>query len=106
MKFLAMEVEIEGVTPDRCRPHLRAEAERVWELYESGVLREIYFRGDRDAAVLVLECSSGDAAERCLATLPLVREGLIRFEVIPLVPYPGFRRLFGETGGGIAPSTP
>ena len=29
-----------------------------------------------------------------LETLPLVQAGLIRFEVIPLVPYPGFGRLF------------
>lgn len=93
MKFLAMEKEIQGVTSDRCRPYLRAEAERVLELYESGTLREIYFRGDRDAAVLVLECSSVDEVGRVLSTLPLVREGLIRFDVIPLVPYPGFRRI-------------
>jgi hypothetical protein len=30
-----------------------------------------------------------------LETLPLVREGLIAFEVIPLKPYPGLWRLFG-----------
>ncbi len=93
MKFLALEEEIKGVPSDRCRPYLRAEAERVFELYESGMLREIYFRGDRNAAVLVLECSKADEAGQVLSTLPLVREGLIRFELIPLVPYPGFRRL-------------
>ncbi len=93
MKFLAMEVEIEGVAAERCRPYLRAEAERVLELYESGMLREIYFRGDRNAAVLVLECSGAEEAIQLLSALPLVREGLIRFALIPLVPYPGFRRL-------------
>jgi len=29
-----------------------------------------------------------------LATLPLVKEGLITFEIIPLAAYPGFSRLF------------
>jgi hypothetical protein len=35
-------------------------------------------------------------AQRLLETLPLVQAGLITFEVIPLIPYPGFERLFGE----------
>ncbi len=95
MKFLAMEREVAGSGADQCRPFLRAEAERAWELYETGVLREIYFRADQDAAVLVLECPSREEADRLLATFPLARRGLIRFEVIPLIPYPGFRRLFG-----------
>ena len=33
-------------------------------------------------------------AQQVLASLPLVQAGLITFEVIPLVPYPGFARLF------------
>jgi muconolactone delta-isomerase len=95
MKFLAIEREISGVRDDQYLPHLRAEAERTWELYQSGVVRELYFRADEEAAVLVMECSDRTEAERVLTTLPLVREGLIRFEVILLVPYPGFQRLFG-----------
>jgi muconolactone delta-isomerase len=98
MKFLAIEREVPGIRDDQYLPHLRAEAERVWELYQSGIMRELYFRADEEAAVLVMECSDRTEAERALATLPLAREGLIRFEVIPLVPYPGFRRLFGGWG--------
>ena len=45
----------------------------------------------------MLECESLDAAQQALATLPLVQNGLIRFELIPLRPYPGFARLFGTT---------
>jgi muconolactone delta-isomerase len=96
MKFLAIEQDVPGIRDDQCTPHLRAEAERAWELHQSGVLREIYFRADKDAAVLMLECLDRAEAEGILATLPLVREGLIRFDVIPLVPYPGFKRLFAS----------
>jgi hypothetical protein len=60
------------------------------------VIREVYFRADRHAAVLVLECASSEEAQAVLATLPLVAAGLITFEVIPLAPYPGFARLFSE----------
>ncbi len=96
MKILAMEVETTGVQPEQFNPHLKAEARRVWELYQKGLIRELYFRGDRSEAVLILECADVAAARQTLESLPLVQAGLIRFEVIPLVPYPGFARLFAE----------
>lgn len=96
MKILAMEIEAEGVKPEQYRPHLKAEARRVWELYQSGTIRELYFRADRSEAVLMLECTDANEAQQTLESLPLVQEGLISFEVIPLIPYPGFARLFGE----------
>lgn len=94
MKILAMEIETEGVRPEQFQPHLKAEARRVWELYQSGAIRELYFRADRSEAVLILECEDVAVAQETLSSLPLVQAGLIRFEVIPLVPYPGFARLF------------
>ena len=94
MKILAMEIEVEGVKPEQFQTHLQGEARRVWELYQSGVIRELYFRADRSEAVLVLECEDVYAARQFLSSLPLVQAGLITFEVIPLIPYPGFARLF------------
>jgi hypothetical protein len=58
------------------------------------VIRELYFRRDQSTAVLVLECADVEAAREALATLPLVEAGLIRFDLLPLAPYPGFARLF------------
>ena len=94
MKILAMEVEAVGVTPEQFAPHLKAEAQCAWELYQRGIIRELYFRADRSEAVLILECADTAEAGRVLETLPLVQAGLIRFDLIPLVPYPGFARLF------------
>jgi len=98
MKILALEREVPGVPEEAFAPHLREEAARAYELHQAGVLRELYFRDDEDSAVLVLECESERAAEEALATLPLVRQGLIRFELVPLRPYPGFARLFAGAG--------
>lgn len=98
MKILALEKETPNTTPDQFAPHLTAEAARVWELYKSGQLREIYFRGDRPEAVLILECADEKEAEGLLNSLPLVQADLIGFEIIPLVPYPGFERLFEKNG--------
>ena len=96
MKILALENEVPGTAAVAFTPQLlKEEAARVWELQQSGVLREIYFRADRTDAVLILECADAIEAQRMLGKLPLVREGLIGFEVIPLKPYPGLARLFG-----------
>lgn len=96
MKILAIEKEIPGVTDDAFRPHLKEEAARVWELYQAGLIRELYFRQDQPNAVLVLECADAEEAQELFNTLPLVKEGLIAFEIIPLTPYPGFSRLFAD----------
>ncbi|HMK38176.1 MAG TPA: muconolactone Delta-isomerase family protein [Bacteroidota bacterium] len=97
MKILAIEKEAPETTDEQFAPFLRQEAYRVWELYKSGVIRETYFRRDREESVLILECQDTQEASRVLQSLPLVSNGLISFDVIPLAPYPGFERLFGLT---------
>jgi hypothetical protein len=94
MKILAIEQEIPGFTAEAFASHLQAEAARVWELYQAGIFREIYFRQDCSEAVLMLEWADMSEAETVLHTLPLVKAGLITFELIPLKPYPGFAQLF------------
>lgn len=96
MKILALEKETAGVQPDQFAPHLRAEAMHLWHLYHDGVVRELYFRQDRPEAVLVLECADINTATAVLDRLPLVLSGLIDFELVPLIPYPGFERLFSS----------
>jgi hypothetical protein len=94
MKILAIEFENPGGTAGDFAPLLEDEARQVWELYQVGVIREIYFRQEKDEAVLVLECPDMTKAEETLASLPLAAAGLIRFELIGLRAYPGFERLF------------
>ena len=95
MKILAVERPLPAPDPAAYTPALlEAEARRAWELYQAGTLRELYFRADRVEAVLLLECDSTEAAEAALATLPLVAAGLVAFDLIPRLPYPGFARLF------------
>lgn len=95
MKILAIEREVPGAPADAFGPILNKEAAHLWELVQSGVVRETYFRADRTDAVLILECANVDEANRVLGEFPLVQAGLIVFEVIPLRAYPGFARLFG-----------
>lgn len=94
MKILAIEKEIPGAASEDFKPFLMAEAAKAWELYQSGIIRELYFHSDHHTAVLVLECDGVAQAEELLQSLPLVAHGLIQFEMIPLAPYLGFARLF------------
>jgi len=96
MKILAIEKEVAGTTPADFQPHLKAEAQKVWELLQQNFIREIYFRADRTNAVLMVESDSVETAARVLQTLPLVQANLIEFEMIPLKPYPGLERLFDK----------
>lgn len=63
-------------------------------MQQSGALCEVYFTAYRHNAVLVLECGDAEAARSLLGTLPLVQTRLKPFDVIPLVPYDGYARLF------------
>jgi hypothetical protein len=94
MKILALEHELPNATAEQFQRYAKAEASTVWDLYQVGAIRELYFRADKDAAVLLLECDSVIAAGETLARLPFVKEQLITFELIPLKAYPGFARLF------------
>lgn len=94
MKVLALERDIPGAASGENPSLLRDEARAVWSLMQSGTIREIHFREDHSQAVIVLEAGSTTQAREILAQLPLVRAGLIEFEIIGLRPYPGFARLF------------
>ncbi|MGW8249886.1 MAG: superoxide dismutase, partial [Anaerolineales bacterium] len=75
MRIIALERELPGATEADIALHLAAKAARVWELYQSGTFRELYFRQDQPTAVLVLECADMAEANEILGTLPLVRAG-------------------------------
>jgi hypothetical protein len=94
--MLAIEKELATKTGVTDKALLEQEARRAWELTQSGIFREMYFMRDRPLAVVILEADTIEAAKNALDSLPLVREKIIDFDIIPLVPYPGFARLFKD----------
>jgi hypothetical protein len=94
MKVLALARDLVGDDDARFAELRRAEARMVWELSQADLLREVYFRADHPSGVLVFEVPDAAAARAAIDRLPLVAAGLIDFELIPLMPYPGFARLF------------
>lgn len=96
MRIIAIEVEKPGLHKRDFVPHLKDEAKEGWKLYKEGFIREMYFRDDKPEAVLILEAKDVEEAKEKLSKLPLVKNKLITFELIPLRPYHGFERLFGN----------
>ncbi len=92
MKILALEKELKSGT-EYNRKLLKIEAMKVLELYEEGFIREIYFDKNNHSAVIIIECRDEEEARAVLDSLPLVKEGLITFKIISLIPYNGFSRL-------------
>jgi len=77
----------EAFTPEL----IAQEGKRVRELYASGLLRQVWKRGDVPGASILWEAASLAEVQAALETLPLYRAGLLEVEaLVPLEPYPGF----------------
>ncbi|MXW72765.1 MAG: superoxide dismutase [Gammaproteobacteria bacterium] len=97
MKIFAISYRPPGTTEAAKEPQKIPEAYRAWELYKSGVFREMHWRADgKPGVVLVLECDTVDQAHEALNSLPMVIGGTLAFDVIPVGPYDHFDRLFRE----------
>ncbi len=94
MKILAIDKLLPEVATKDIAPHLRNEALHAWMLYKQGVFRELYFRGDRPGAVVIMECRDVDEARKIMNELPLVKSNLIEFEFIPIGYFAPFASLF------------
>ena len=92
MKILALEKEVEGVSWINRNELLLFEAEQIYNLYLSDIVREIYFTQNKNA-VIVLDVKDKNEAIEILDSLPLVKSGMIKFEILELRPYTGFDRL-------------
>jgi hypothetical protein len=93
MKIIAIEQDIPDTDWNGKEALLADEARHVYELYTKNIVREIYFT-EQHHAVLMLECDCKEEAQRIVNTFPLVRSGLIRFQLFELHPYTGLERLF------------
>ena len=94
MKILCLDKPLPGASFAKYKPHLVAETRHAWDAYKRGVLRDIYFRLDRPGVAIFLECASVEEAKSVLAELPLVKEGLIDFDIIPLGAFANWELLF------------
>lgn len=103
MRILAIERELTSVGTVLPPDLLRQEAAQVWALRKQDIIREIWFTRQNRQAVIMLECPNAAEARRHLATLPLVRAGLLDFIIHELAHYDGCARLFAPGPNAPAP---
>lgn len=96
MKIIAIDRILPTATEDKIRDTVMLEAFHTWALYSKEVIREMYFRKDRPGVVLVLECASAQEARQLLNTFPLVKAGVIEFDVIPVGHFVPFATLLSK----------
>jgi muconolactone delta-isomerase len=67
------------------------EGQRIKALYSSGILRQIWKRGDLPGAAILWEAVNEAEVRAAIATLPIFEAGMLEIMVVaPLEPYPGF----------------
>jgi len=83
---------VDRFPPEAFTPELIAgEASRVRELYVSGLIRQVWKRGDTPGASILWEAASVAEVQAAVETFPLYRSGLLEVTaLVPLEPYPGF----------------
>ncbi|GAB4134471.1 MAG: hypothetical protein Fur0041_07780 [Bacteroidia bacterium] len=97
MRILAIDRILPTATEEKIRGIVVKEAVHIWLLYSKEIIREFYFRKDRPGVVIVLECADINEAKRVLETFPLVRAGVIDFEIIPLGHFVPFGTLIDKS---------
>ena len=94
MKFLCLDLPQPGASLEKYQPYLVDEVRHTWQLYKSGVIRDIYLRQDRPGVAIIAEADSLDSTKDLLAEVPLAKAGLIGWDVIPLGPFVNWELLF------------
>jgi muconolactone delta-isomerase len=70
---------------------IAGEGQRVKALYASGILRQIWKRGDTPGAAIVWEAPGEADVRAAIATLPIFAAGMLEIQaLVPLEPYAGF----------------
>lgn len=92
MQFLSMSRRrVEEFSPEAFTQLGKAESQRVKELYATGILRQIWARGDVPGAALLWEAASEEEVRAAIGSLPIFKAGMLELvALVPLKPYPGF----------------
>ncbi|HYF17899.1 MAG TPA: hypothetical protein VEA40_08515 [Ramlibacter sp.] len=96
MQVLALSRRLPAATPAAMAALAQEEALAAHRLISRGVLRSAHMCPERPGAVLVLECTGLEEAREHLGTLPMVRAGLIDFDVSRMLPYTSYTALFKD----------
>lgn len=76
---------------------VNAEAAQAWEFYASEQIRQMCYIADMSGAVMLWEGESVESVTHEVQKLPMVIEGILACEILPLKPYRGYESLFAQS---------
>lgn len=94
-KTLAIGTLKPGWTPDKLRPVMPAEVRDTLALYLSGGIDQWYIQKDKPGVVFILNETDPVKVKAELDALPLVKNGLMEFQTLPLGPLAPLGLLIG-----------
>lgn len=86
MKVLAIATIVKPLTPEERQQIMPKEVPATLKLYLDGKIEQFWARQDQPGVVFVVNAESVDTAKQILASLPLVAEGVAKYDFIPLGP--------------------
>lgn len=85
-----------GIPVEQVLPFVSAEAAQAWEFYASEQIRQMYYIADLSGAIMIWEGESVESVTQEVQKLPMVKEGILACEILPLKPYTGYESLFAQ----------
>lgn len=85
-----------GIPVEQVLPFVRGEAAQAWEFYASEQIRQMYYIADMSGAIMIWEGESVESVTQEVQKLPMVKEGILACEILPLKPYTGYESLFAQ----------
>jgi hypothetical protein len=96
MKFVAIIEVVPSAPLEKLRAELSNEIKESWRLFAAGALREAYATESPTRVVFILEAADAASAATDLGNLPLIRAGLLTYELIELRPFANWSLLFAK----------
>ncbi len=87
MKFMITIAPREGADLAMIQQANPASAKVVWDLYLSGMIREMYVREDDLGTVFIAEAPDAVTVRDALAAAPLIQSGQVTGEIVGLKPF-------------------
>lgn len=104
MQVLALLRILPTTRPDQLAPLIKPEAKHVWAMHLTGTLRSIHFLQAPAASFpmgvsMLMEVDSTEQVGALINTLPMVAQGLVSTEILPLAPFTSYAALFADAQG-------
>ncbi len=92
MKVFAIATPKPTLTPDKLQQYMPAEVPATLQHYLDGTVEQFWFR-EKLGPIFLMNVESVEEAKASLATLPLVANDLMTYEVFPVSPLKPLGRL-------------